>query len=190
MASSGSPKLKFAGIQPSRGNPNTQKQAPVIEKVWKSKADFDGFLWFSPLFFCFHLQEPLIAKYLKKKKSLYQSRAESALLGASHLANTVTRKLQTASASSGDLPVTGCLRTSLVLKEDRCREAELTYTDEDKTQTAQEGFLIRMTFYALLIPKPPHVYQSKLGTLTPGDYLYSGWGEALFSLPHSFLSFR
>lgn len=151
--------------------------------------DFCGF---SPLFFSVHLQEPLIAKYFlkNKKDSINQgqslSTAESLPLGQPwHGEVTSTR------AGLADLPVTGkviwgrywCFRTVALEK--------LSWLTLKKTKHKQyeEGFLIRISLYAFRIPKPPGLYQSKLGTLMLGGYLFTQWFEQsfVFSSP-SFLS--
>lgn len=99
-----------------------------------------GFLWFSPLFFHFHLQEPLIAKYFFLKPPINQRQSfgsvESLTLGQHRLQEVMRYGCRTGAGTRG---------RQTMLPEAHFRQVELAYAHCNKTQY-EEALLIRIIF--------------------------------------------
>lgn len=160
--------LKSSSIQPSRGNAKTQSSTSECKECRKMKLTSVGFLWFSPLFFCFHLQEPLITKYFVE--AFYQSKAESQRCWGPHTGPTPSPGSH--KCHSGDLTVRHSFQRMLDCRSQRPPSDKLNWLTLNtmKHKQDKEAFLIRIILYTFLNPEPPPSQYSKRGNLSLEGY--------------------
>lgn len=175
--------LKSSSIQPSRGNAKTQSSTSECKECRKMKLTSVGFLWFFSFVFLF--SSPRASYYQIFCWSLLSIKGRvSALLRASHWANTITRKSQVP-LRWPDREAQFPEDVRLPLPKAPLRQVELAYTKHNETQTGQRSISNKNYFIHFPKPRTTTFTVQQTWELEPWR-LHSGLSEALVSPLHSF----